>query len=338
MRYALAAAALVAGALAVPYQKRDVVVDYDYVTVTNVVTVTAGAEATTSVEAAAAVVSSSSSSKKHHHWWTKSTVASSAAATSVAPAPSSSEAPSSSAVPAPSSYEAPSSSAAPTTATSTYVAPTTSTSVYVAPTATSKAPSSTWVAPSSSKAPASSAPASSAAGAAPTDYAGLAKYHHNLHRSNHSAPAIEWDDALAATAEKIASSCVYAHDVDTDGGGYGQNIAAGVESNNISAIITDLFYNGEVGWYDGLYGKDQPDMTNFEKWGHFSQIVWVDTTHVGCATYDCTNKGLANVGTDVAPFFTVCNYKNPGNYANEYGVNVLKSKNKPTAQWNAGSS
>jgi len=39
----------------------------------------------------------------------------------------------------------------------------------------------------------------------------MAVYHHNLHRSNHSADAVEWDDGLAATAQKIANTCVYAH-------------------------------------------------------------------------------------------------------------------------------
>lgn len=149
------------------------------------------------------------------------------------------------------------------------------------------------------------------ASAAPTDYSGIAIYHHNIHRTNHSAPAVIWDDALASTAATIASSCVYAHNVDQDGGGYGQNIAAGVEANNISAIITDLFYNGEVGWFDNLYGEAQPDMTNFENWGHFSQIVWKSTEKVGCATQYCPD-GLANVGSDVSPYFTVCNYGPPG--------------------------
>lgn len=75
-----------------------------------------------------------------------------------------------------------------------------------------------------------------------------------------------------------------------------------------------MFYNGEVGWYAGLYGQAQPDMSNFEHWGHFSQVVWVGSTHVGCATQDCHSSGLANTGSHVAPYFTVCNYKNPGKY------------------------
>ena len=96
------------------------------------------------------------------------------------------------------------------------------------------------------------------------------------------------------------------------GGGYGQNIAAGVAADNITAIITNLFYNGEVGWYDGLYGQAQPSMSNFDHWGHFSQIVWKGTTQVGCYTKDCSGQGLANTGGNVSPYFTVCNYKSPG--------------------------
>ncbi|KAK0936476.1 hypothetical protein LTR29_011954 [Friedmanniomyces endolithicus] len=376
MRYALATAALVAGALAVPYQKRDVVIDYDYVTVTDIVTVTAGAEqaSSTPVSVAADVASSSSSSRSHwgHHSWhapsgysseapsstaaaSSSSVAPSsteAPASSAAPAPSSSQAPSSSAAPAPSSYqapsssaapstsEAPSSSAAPTTPTSTYVAPTSTyvapTSTYVAPTTTSQAPSSTYIAPSSSAAPASTSPLS-VFPPAPTGYNDLVKYHHNIHRSNHSVADVQWDDGLANTAAIIAAGCYYAHNQTVNGGGYGQNIAAGVDAANISAIITDLFYNGEVGWYSDLYNQEQPDMTNFEHWGHFSQIVWSNTTKVGCATQYCNGpNGLGGVGSDIPPYFTVCNYSPPGNYANEYGDNVKKPRGDATAEWNAG--
>jgi len=140
-----------------------------------------------------------------------------------------------------------------------------------------------------------------------------------------------------------------------DGGGYGQNIAAGVAPANISAIITDLFYNGEVENYNGLYGEANPSMANFEVWGHFSQIVWAATTHVACATQDCSKQGLKNVGSDVRPYFTVCNYASPGklhmpalsqststdlrhvgNVGGEYGKNVGEPLGEPTAQWNTG--
>jgi len=208
------------------------------------------------------------------------------------------------------------------------------TSTWVAPT-TSAAPSSTSVAPVASS---SSAPSSTDSGSTsvPSTYSQKVVLSHNVHRANHSASNIAWSDSLAASAQTIAESCVYAHNTAVDGGGYGQNIAAGVPSDNVTAIITDLFYNGEVEWFVGLYNQAQPSMVNFEHWGHFSQIVWKDTTQVGCATVDCSSQGLANVGSDVAPYFTVCNYGPPGNYANEYGANIGEPLNYPTVQWNYG--
>ena len=70
-------------------------------------------------------------------------------------------------------------------------------------------------------------------------------------------------------------------------------------------------HNNEIGYYPLPYGNNNPDMTNFEKWGHYSQIVWKSTTSVGCATQYCPN-GLANTGSGVSPYFTVCNYSPPG--------------------------
>lgn len=117
---------------------------------------------------------------------------------------------------------------------------------------------------------------------------------------------------------KLAAD-ILCRDMDSDQGSYGQNIAAGVKADNVSAVITELFYNGEVSFYDGLYASDptdpnasDPPMTNFHEWGHFSQMVWVDTTEVGCATVDCSSQNLANTGGNVPPYFTVCNYKKQG--------------------------
>ena len=136
---------------------------------------------------------------------------------------------------------------------------------------------------------------------------------------------------------------------DVDGGKYGQNIAAGVEANNVSAVITELFYNGEVAFYDDLYvdlpaGTKQTDkiaqveinMDNFHEWGHFSQMVWKGTSEVGCATVDCSSKGLANTGGNVAAHFTVCNYKSQGNMELEYALNVVRPRGDPTCYWNDG--
>jgi outer membrane biosynthesis protein TonB len=52
-----------------------------------------------------------------------------------------------------------------------------------------------------------------AAVASPTDYISTALYHHNIHRANHSSPAVTWDDTLAGYAAITAKTCVFAHDM-----------------------------------------------------------------------------------------------------------------------------
>ncbi|KAJ9493483.1 hypothetical protein LTR99_006141 [Exophiala xenobiotica] len=151
---------------------------------------------------------------------------------------------------------------------------------------------------------------------------------HNIHRANASVSNLAWSDDMASIAAQIAASCVYAHDTSTGGGGYGQNIGAGSPPSDIPAMITNLMYNAEINFYPLPYGIE-PDMSNFEKWGHYSQIVWKSTTSVGCATQYCPN-GLANVGSGVSPYFTVCNYSPPGNFGGEYAANVLQPGGEPT--------
>lgn len=183
MRTAFTIAAFAAGALAVPY-KRDVITNYDVVYVTDVVTVTAGAIPTTAF---------SQIHYGHHHSHSTTVieqVSTEAKSTYQAPPPPPSSTPSTSSTPSPSSTP-------------------------VAEPATTQQPTSTYVAPTTSAAPTtSSAPvytSSSAAAAAPTSYQDIAVYHHNLHRLNHSAPAVAWSDDLASSAQQIAESCVYAH-------------------------------------------------------------------------------------------------------------------------------
>ncbi|EMC96586.1 hypothetical protein BAUCODRAFT_148171 [Baudoinia panamericana UAMH 10762] len=377
MHTAILAAAFVATALAVPYHnhhQRDVVYDYNTITVTDVVYVTASGSAPSSSATSDAADSSAATSSStaayrgfHQSRYSRSragvttttstssvqattssstidvptstlvaettssaqaptTSSTQAPTTSSTPAPttSSTPAPTTSSTQAPSSTQTPSSTQAPTTTASpstTQQPSSTSTST------TSQAPTTSIAASSSTQAAASSVPS-----LASDSYQDVAVYHHNIHRVNHSAPNIVWDTGLANTAAIIASSCNYSHNTDVNGGGYGQNIAAGVNAENISLIITELFYNGEVNWFDGLYNVAQPNMTNFEHWGHFSQIVWKSTTSIGCATQMCSN--LINFGTDSS--FTVCNYGPPGNFANEYGDNIGTPLNNPTASWNTG--
>ncbi|KAK1781167.1 CAP domain-containing protein [Copromyces sp. CBS 386.78] len=199
-------------------------------------------------------------------------------------------------------------------------APTTAPAVVAAPaaaTSTKQEPATTKV----------DSPAASSAG----DYADTLLYHHNIHRSNHSADAMTWGESYAKYAQEAAAPCKFQHDLTPGGGGYGQNIAMWGSSNTQVVLdkgaakagaqaTTNMWYNGELPlWPASNYGNDNPDTSNFESWGHFSQLVWKESKEVGCYTQYCP-KGTMSTQMDV--WYTVCNYYPPGNMGGAYGKNV----------------
>ncbi|KAI5358831.1 putative CAP domain-containing protein [Septoria linicola] len=164
-------------------------------------------------------------------------------------------------------------------------------------------------------------------------YADECVQHHNVHRQNHLAYDMVWDDALAYTAQLVAQSCNYAHDTSYDYGQAGQNIAAGIAANNVSGCITELWYNAEYPYFSYNYGQPSPDYTYFESFGHMTQLVWKNTTRFGCATQYCP-YGLANAGS-VEPYFTVCNYMEAGNVMGMYDQNVSPPQGAADVHWDS---
>ncbi|CAG8908295.1 unnamed protein product [Penicillium egyptiacum] len=184
-------------------------------------------------------------------------------------------------------------------------------------------PSAAPVATSSATSTTAAATAAPSAPSAANSYQESVLHYHNIHRSDHSSSALTWSDDLAQAAHTLASRCEYGHDtsIPSASGSYGQNIAYGYDEAQVGEkIISEMMYTDEAPYFASLYGQDSPDMSNFSKWGHFTQIVWKGTSQVGCATVSCSD--LKNVGGP-APY-TVCNYGSPGNYAGEYADNVLK--------------
>lgn len=66
---------------------------------------------------------------------------------------------------------------------------------------------------SSSATVAATTTTSAAASSSPTDFAGIATWHHNVHRANHSAPDVTYSETLAGFAATLSSRCVFEHDV-----------------------------------------------------------------------------------------------------------------------------
>jgi uncharacterized protein YkwD len=164
--------------------------------------------------------------------------------------------------------------------------------------------------------------------AQPSDYSSTAVYHHNVHRFNHSASAVEWDDEIAGHAKTLAERCVFEHDTKIGGGGYGQNLAMWGSSEDpesfgaaasVARAASNGWYNGEVNLFPTSdYGKDSPDMANFKKWGHFTQLVWRETKKVGCHSHFCPPGTMSGLGS----WYTVCNYSPAGNMGGAYADNV----------------
>jgi uncharacterized protein YkwD len=164
--------------------------------------------------------------------------------------------------------------------------------------------------------------------AQPSDYSSTAVYHHNVHRFNHSASAVEWDDEIAGHAKTLAERCVFEHDTKIGGGGYGQNLAMWGSSENpesfgaaasVARAASNGWYNGEVNLFPTSdYGKDSPNMANFKEWGHFTQLVWRETKKVGCHSHFCPPGTMSGLGS----WYTVCNYSPAGNMGGAYADNV----------------
>ena len=91
-----------------------------------------------------------------------------------------------------------------------YISPVESTSTSIATPKTTTAPVQSSAAPSNND-----LPKTVVAGLTSEDpiYHGLTLLHHNVHRTNHSAAALEWNQTLADFAKTTAQTCVWQHDL-----------------------------------------------------------------------------------------------------------------------------
>jgi hypothetical protein len=154
------------------------------------------------------------------------------------------------------------------------------------------------------------------------DYRNAILYHHNAARANHRAAPLVWDTSCEQNARIAAETCNFAHYI-PDGVRNGQNLFT-VSGNafNVTAGITESWYKGELPYMYGNFGLASLDNDVFHQVGHLTQLLWQDTTGVGCVSIDCgTNMKVGGVQSTLNKF-TVCNYAPPGNIAGQYGAKV----------------
>ncbi|KAI8338423.1 CAP domain-containing protein [Chlamydoabsidia padenii] len=125
---------------------------------------------------------------------------------------------------------------------------------------------------------------------------------HNQYRAKHRAPDLKWNYSVASFAQRWTNRCVFEH---SDNPSYGENIAMGY----------DTWDQAVDAWYSEvkMYNYNNPGFSGST--GHFTQVVWKETTEIGCGFTDCNGRKIYS-----------CNYQMPGNYQDRFRQNVLPSK------------
>ncbi len=187
---------------------------------------------------------------------------------------------------------------------------------------------------------------------------------HNEYRGKHSAtPPVSWSPQIADRAQAYANTCPSGHS--TAGSSFraqedGENMAWGY--SNIEAAVEGWYvdeqdnYNNHdgytnapysiysyaeehcipgFGWYvpgymtphaEKLWWDCYEAVKETHEIGHFTQVVWKSTTHIGCGYNPCS----VNIGGQIYNGVYVCQYSPNGNVLGQFGENVGELK-----EWNA---
>lgn len=129
---------------------------------------------------------------------------------------------------------------------------------------------------------------------------------HDLHRSKVSPPAkpplppVRWSPEIAAQAQAWAQRCEFEHG-DTD---LGENLSARTDVAEPSEIVAGWAAEGEA--YD--YASNRCE--SGKVCGHYTQVVWRNSTQIGCGMAQCNSGGP----WDGPWVMWVCRYSPAGNW------------------------
>jgi pathogenesis-related protein 1 len=119
--------------------------------------------------------------------------------------------------------------------------------------------------------------------------------------ANPSIPPLSWSSTVATFAQTYSENCVFAH----SGGPYGENIYATSGTASPQAVVTS--------WVSEDANYNYANNTCSGVCGHYTQVVWRDTTSLGCGVTNCTTNSPFGGGNWQ---FWVCDYDPPGNFNN----------------------
>jgi len=125
-----------------------------------------------------------------------------------------------------------------------------------------------------------------------------------------------WDDELELIAQRLADQCVFKHDAERgllDGTSVGQNLYSSWNSVQDTEEVLQGKADGSVlAWYNEVtnpgFNPDHINPFNFTSGtGHYTQVVWAETTRVGCGSVHYKDGSWYKS-------LIVCNYAKSGNW------------------------
>lgn len=123
-------------------------------------------------------------------------------------------------------------------------------------------------------------------------------------------PALTWSPEAAKVAQSWASQCRFEHNPKR--GPYGENLAAAAPPGSKTNAQAVQDWASEAADY--AYSKNT--CAAGKVCGHYTQLVWRNTTQVGCATVTCTKNSPFGAQFPTWQLW-VCDYSPPGNYVGE---------------------
>ena len=124
---------------------------------------------------------------------------------------------------------------------------------------------------------------------------------HNEKRALHGSPPLSWDAGLAAGAQSWAAACTRQHSGFDKG--YGENLYWGTNQTARSAVDWWYAENKYYRWDDPITSYHLGDSDRSKEVRHFTQLVWKDTSKLGCGVAKCQNDQ-----------YFVCRYVKQGNF------------------------
>jgi pathogenesis-related protein 1 len=127
---------------------------------------------------------------------------------------------------------------------------------------------------------------------------------HNKARAEVGVSPLRWSKELAIYAQAWAAHLASAE----------CRLEHRPRSGTWKQVYGENLFMGTAGYYDvadavkawegekTYYSGEPLNYSNWKDSGHYTQVVWKDTTHVGCAKAECKGNMLV-----------VCNYDPPGN-------------------------